>query len=482
MSEPGAASVVPIALVMNGRTGHTIWAAPWLEDGEEWQAFLGANGRVWLFEDLADLAGTLRSTLENDLSDHPSWPMLRTLPASQLVPDDGYRFDLDGVPGLTEAEADAEVVEQVTDAVDMVERIAECCDNGTLLRLLEQPGFADLLGFEEEDEEDEEAAENEPAADDIAEEDAAEDEEAAAAAEDAAGKAAGAEDEEAAKGEAVAEDEEATAENVDEDEAEDEADAEDEAYEEEDDEDEDDDAWAEIGTAIRTAWPGVLKKLDECVEWRTADDVPEPAEETATDTAPAATAGEDEDDEADTRFWDGVGIMPVELALPSGTGYTLRCYVDDEPRFLGTDMTVDIFRSKAGLVAFCQHEDNHDLAELDTWAEVHDAEELDVTPPAAERYDLLSMDAQLIGGPTVADVRLMRGAIDVVQDLAEYCELAGVQAAFGADSPLGTTITELFATNVGSSLLMPTYWSGEGAAAQWRTVLDEIDSCMRWHD
>ena len=448
---------------MNGRTGYTVWAAPWLEDGEEWQAFLGANGRVWLFEELADLQATLHGAVDNDLSDHPLWPMLQTLPADQLAPDEGYRFDLDGVPARTEAEADPEVVEEVTESVDMVERIAECCDNGTLLRLLEQPGFADLLGFDEEDEDDEEDEEDEDDEDDEEDE---EDEGDEAEAEDDEAEA---EDEE---------DEEDEAEEAGDDGATAEATEEDTAGEDEDD-DEDDDAWAEIGTAIRTAWPGLLKKLEECVEWRTAADLPEPAEEVA---AAVAAGDEPRDSEADVRFWDSVGIMPVELTLPSGTGYTLRCYVDDAPRFLGTDMTVDVFRSRAGLVDFCQHENTHDLADLETWAEVRDAEDLDVTPPRSERYDLLGVDAQLIGGPTVVDVRMVRGGVDVMRDLAEYCELAGVQAAFGADSPLGTAIKALFATSVGSSILLPAYWSGEGAAAQWRTVLDEVDTCIRWHD
>jgi hypothetical protein len=144
-------------------------------------------------------------------------------------------------------------------------------------------------------------------------------------------------------------------------------------------------------------------------------------------------------------------------------------------------MTVDVFRSRDSLIGYCRNEESHDLSELETWAQVRDAEDLDVTPPRAERYDLLGVDAQLIGGPTVADVRMVRGALDVMQDLAEYCELAGVQAAFGPDSPLGTAIADLFATSVGSSML-PSYWSGEGAAAQWRTLLEEIDTCMRWHD
>jgi hypothetical protein len=423
VTESGEASVVPIALTLSGKTGYTIWAPPWIEDGDEWQAFLGAEGKVWLFEELADLEATLRSSLETDLSDHPAWPMLQTLPAAQLDPDADYRYDLDAVPELTEAAADAEVVEQVSDVIDMVERIAECCDNGTLLKLLEQPGFADLLGYDEDDEDEDEDGPESTAAD---------------------------------------------------------ADDEDDDLEDEDEDDEDDDAWDEIGTAIRTAWPGLTGKVEECVSWRTAADVPEPAELDEADEDEAGTA-EEADEEADVEFWTEVGIMPIRLHLPSGVGYTLRCYVDDEPRFLGTDLTVDMFSSREGLVAFCQSEDEHDLAGLETWSQVREAADLDVSPPASERYDLTEVDAQLIGGPTVADVRLVRASVDALRDLADYCELVGVQAAFADDAPLGTTLTELYASSVGSSIL-PSYWSGEGAAAQWRTVLDEVDTCVRWHD
>ena len=36
-------SIVPIALTVDDRTGYTLWAPPWEEDGEEWQAFLGTS-------------------------------------------------------------------------------------------------------------------------------------------------------------------------------------------------------------------------------------------------------------------------------------------------------------------------------------------------------------------------------------------------------------------------------------------------------
>lgn len=212
MTNPSEASVVPVSLTLGGRTGHTIWAAPWVEDGEEWQAFLGARGRVYLFEDTADLAGFLAGDTDHDLSDHPSALMLRTLPADQLGAEPDYRFDLDGIPALTEREVDDDVVMAVGDTIDMARRIAECCEHDALVHLLESPVFLTLLDEEPEDE-DEPDDEDEP------------------------------------------------------------EDSDDEA--ELADEDADDDAWAEIGAAVRRSWPLVLDRLDRCLRWIPAGESPE---------------------------------------------------------------------------------------------------------------------------------------------------------------------------------------------------------------
>ena len=38
---------------------------------------------------------------------------------------------------------------------------------------------------------------------------------------------------------------------------------------------------------------------------------------------------------SDEDFWHKVGIDPVRMMTSGGTYYTLRCYLDDEPIFLG---------------------------------------------------------------------------------------------------------------------------------------------------
>ena len=146
MTSAADASVVPIRLTLDGRTGVTLWATPWEEDGEEWQAFLGAGQHVLVFGTAEEMAAHLHSGEENDLTDHPRWKDLLQLAPGELEPDDDYVFDLDGAYELALSDPDPYTVSELSDLVDLVQRVAEVCDDGTLLRLVEEtPEFAHLL-------------------------------------------------------------------------------------------------------------------------------------------------------------------------------------------------------------------------------------------------------------------------------------------------------------------------------------------------
>ena len=290
MTSATDASVVPIRLTLDGRTGVTLWATPWEEDGEEWQAFLGAGQRVLVFGTAEEMAAHLRSGEENDLTDHPRWKDLLRLTPGELEPDEDYIFDLDGAYELALADPDPYTVSELSDLVDLVQRVAEVCDDGVLLRLVEDtPEFAALLS------------------DDVS--------------------FSGAEGEE---------------------------------------------RWTAVGAVVEQSWEQLLDRFGRLVEWRGSevlaadiaeeDDDEDDDIEVLTDTdeptveprpAPAGTVvvgdvgdvEEDADDPTDGgtyTVWEVAGILPLAVTLPSGTGYTLRTYNgdDDEPIFLGTDMTV----------------------------------------------------------------------------------------------------------------------------------------------
>jgi len=367
VTRPSEASVVPIRLTVDGRSGLTLWATPWFEDGEEWQAFLGVGSRVLVFGTTAELADFLQSGQENDLSDHPEWTMLSTLPPSQLEPEDGYDFDLDGVYDLAAGDPDPFTVSDLSDIVDIVQRVAECCDDGVLLKLVEEtPEFAQLLS------------------DDVS----------------FAG----------SDGEA---------------------------------------RWIELGQAVDRSWELVLDRLNGNLEWRGTEvraestDEDERAEgELADESGPldedeAVAVGPDGEQ---FDIWEIAGILPLQVALPDGVGFTLRTYAgpEDEPTFLGSDMNVDLFRSTRGLIAYCRADVEHDLAEMLTWPDIRDADPLPVEVGEEEVYDLTS--------PNPA-------ALELAQELAEYCQLEGVAAAVEGGEP-----------------------------ADWNAVLAEIGTCIRWHD
>jgi hypothetical protein len=144
------APIVPITLTVNDRTGLTLYAPPWEdEDGEEWQGFLGDGAKILLYPNTADLAAFIASGEENDLSDHPGWGQILRATPDDLRPSSEDHYDLDAVYEWAGDEADPVHVSALANVVDMVGRIADCCDDGALRRLVEgTPAYADLVDAE----------------------------------------------------------------------------------------------------------------------------------------------------------------------------------------------------------------------------------------------------------------------------------------------------------------------------------------------
>jgi hypothetical protein len=400
VTSPSDASIVPIRITLDGRTGVTLWATPWEEDGEEWQAFLGAGSKVLLFGTAEEVATYLKSGDEHDLSDHPRARDLLRLRPADLQPDEDYVFDLDGAYDLAAADPDPYTVSELSDLLDLVQRVAECCDDGTLLKLVEEtPEFAQLLSDEVT--------------------------------------FAGAEGE---------------------------------------------DRWTQVGAVIEQSWEALVERFGNLVEWRgepvmvedevdlaelpdrdddededdveivdldepTRDPAPEPPAALVTgSTGPVEEVEDDPTDDGDYTVWEVAGILPLSVTLPSGTGFTLRTYngEDDDPVFLGSDLTVYLFRTAAGLVDFVQDSDEeHDLGEMVTWPDIRDAEELAVEPEPEEVFDLRSPGED---------------AIELALEIADYCDLDGVTGTLTRRRDAGIDFDT------------------------WSAAIDELETTVRWFD
>ncbi|WP_138732363.1 hypothetical protein [Modestobacter excelsi] len=430
-------SIVPIALTLDDRTGYTLWAPPWEEDGEEWQAFLGSTvdlpadindddpeapgptAVVHLFPSPAALAAFCRVNTDHDLADHPVWPVVAALGPEDLTPDEDHRFDLDGVYDVVAENPDRWAVDELAATLDIVGRLAECCDTPA----------------EDDDEDDDETA-FESVAELVSRPEAA------------------------ALGLGI------------------------DAFLGRDGEE----AWARLGTAIDELWEDVLEELDDHLDWTGAGAVsteayPSAAEEAESRAAEPADDEDDEDDDATParpatgstavapaeaasagirtirsgseltatpaavaaaqEFWEAVGILPVEVVVPEGAGLTLRCYVEDRARFLGREGQVFVFPTPVDLARFCAGDEAHDLTEIASWAEVADTDTLPL-PADQDRYDLVEISEVLAevaqGAGGLVELRALLQPVEGALDLAEYAELPRVQQQLAADAPLGRAV------------------------------------------
>lgn len=138
-----AADIIPIQLSLTQGDVLTLWATRWVEDDEEWEAFLGHGDHLYVLPDAAHLAAFIRSDAEHDLLDHPSWPQARTALADELIPDDDHLFDIVGIPELVASPPNVWSLAELADTVAILHSIAEVCDLEVIDEVLgSSDGFA----------------------------------------------------------------------------------------------------------------------------------------------------------------------------------------------------------------------------------------------------------------------------------------------------------------------------------------------------
>ncbi len=145
-----SSAIITITLTVNDRTGVTLYAPPWEdEDGEEWHGFLGDGAKILLYPNATELAAFVASGEDNDLSDHPGWGQVLKATPDELRPSRDDHYDLDKVYEWAAGDPDPVHVSSLANVVDMVGKIADCCDDGALRRLIEgTPEYADLVDDE----------------------------------------------------------------------------------------------------------------------------------------------------------------------------------------------------------------------------------------------------------------------------------------------------------------------------------------------
>jgi hypothetical protein len=379
-----AADIVPIRLGLTKGDLYTLWAPRWRDQGDEWEAFLGKDEDLYAFESVADLAAFVRTNKDNDLTDHPAWQKLTEANAHRFDPDDEHLFDVVDVEELVAEKPSEDTVPQLHRSLAIVSSIGAVCELPAVTKFFNGNPVLGTLG----------------------------------GGIDAFGGRAGRK------------------------------------------------RWAEIETVIGRGWDGVLEALDNVVSTpdvdsaavqkakdELAEPAPEPEEVEEETDEPEEAVVEDADDledhaagsvlGSDEDFWVKVGIDPVRMMTRGGTFYTLRCYLDDEPVFLGRNGRISVFNSERSLARYLADEHDHDLSDLATYDDIRTAAtdgSLRVNVTDDNVYVLTEIVDYLGEGPDEIDRDQLELAVELLRDIGDYAEETIVAETLDPDEPLGRVV------------------------------------------
>ncbi|QIS17928.1 primosomal protein [Nocardia terpenica] len=408
--------IVPIELGLTDGDLVTLWAPRWRDGDDEWEAFLGHEDALYGFESVAELAAFIRTDTDNDLVDHPAWKVVVGLSAAELEPEEQHVFDLVGVPELAAGDPDPDTLAELEETLDMVRTIGEVCELDVVTKFF---GSHPVLGALP------------------------------------AGVSAftGREGEE---------------------------------------------LWDQIGNAIAKDWDRVVDAIDSVVHSPEVDAdavaVAEAellaAEENVVDAEDAADTDDDNDfetvdldeedeEEVEETFWHEVGIDPVKIVTSEGTFFTLRCYLDDEPIFLGSGGTITVFTSERALARYLADEHEHDLARVSTYASVQTAAvdgSLEVEVDDENVYVLPGLADDLAEGPKSVDIEQLDLAVELFTDAADYAEDDTVEQSLAKSTPLGWYVSYLLEPDPSRLAPSPPFTA---EAEGWRTLEQAFEARLQ---
>lgn len=380
-----AAELVPVRLGVTAGDLYTLWAPRWRDAGDEWEAFLGKDDDLYAFESVADLAAFVRTNTDNDLADHPAWAALTTANAHKLEPKEGRQADLIAVEELLAEKPTEESVTTLANTLAVVSSIGSVCELPAVTRFFNgNPNLGLVAGGIEQ-----------------------------------------------FTGRAGLK------------------------------------RWSVIGDIVARGWDGVIAAIDDVlstpdVDERAsklaADELAEPYEEEIEDEVVEAEDGDEESGDAevaeaaphaavvlgsDEDFWAEVGIDPVRIMTAGGTLYTLRCYFDDRPIFLGRNGRISVFGSERALARYLADEHDHDLSDLSTYDDIRTAAtdgSLRVEVTDENIYVLTGLSDDIADGPDAVDRDQLDLAVELVRDVGDYSEEDTVDRLLGDDRSLGKLV------------------------------------------
>ena len=417
--------IVPIELGVTAGNLVTLWAPEWREDGEEWEAFLGREDDLYAFPSVAEMAAFIRNDTDNDLVEHPQWRTVVALSAAHIEPDDEHVFDLVGVPELAAGEPDEESLVELARSLEMARTLGEVCELDAVTRFFSANPLLGVLSR-------------------------------------------GADAFVGREGSQL---------------------------------------WNRIGSVVAKGWDAVLDAIDDVLVTPDVDadataiadaeitaaaenivdvddlddeDIDSDDDADSTVIVPLAVdEDEDDDDQDDETFWGAVGIDPVRIITSDDTYYTLRCYLDDEPVFLGRSGAILVFGSERALARYLADDHDHDLTSVSTYDDVRTAAvdgSLDIEVTDENVYVLPGLADDLARGPQFVDVDQLDLAVELFTDAADYAKDPSVEEALATSTPLGWLVSYIVEPTEGRMAPSAPF---DAEAESWRALEREFETRLR---
>ncbi len=421
-----AAELVPIRLGVTAGDLYTLWAPRWRDAGDEWEGFLGKDEDIYAFESVADLAAFVRTNTDNDLADHPAWARLTKANAHKFQPAENRHADLIGAQELLAEKPTEAAVDSLAGTLAVVSSIGSVCELPKVSRFFNgNPNLGWVAGGIDQ-----------------------------------------------FTGRAGRK------------------------------------RWSTVGEIFTRGWDGVVGAIDEILRTPEVDErvaaeaaaeLEAPYEDVEDDLmvdgaefASLDEAGDSESSDdagvmrgarplvlgGDAKFWEQVGIDPVRVMTGSGTLYTLRCYFDDKPIFLGRNGRISVFGSERALARYLADEHDHDLSDLSTYDDIRTAAtdgslRVDVTDDNV--YVLSGLGEDIADGPDALDRDQFALAVEFVRDVGDYSEDETVDRLLSEDTSLGRLVNYALGLDTAER---PSGSAAE-AAAEWEELERFVESRLR---
>ena len=243
--------------------------------------------------------------------------------------------------------------------------------------------------------------------------------------------------------------------------------------------------WNGIGAVVSQRWDEVIEALDGVV---TTPDVDPAVLEAAEAEAIAmnAVVVDDEDEEEvvvpeleegerdpELEFWDEIGIDCIEITVGGRSGWTLRCYLDDEPVFLSTANRISIFSTDEKLENYITDAGaDHKLAALAVWPEIRgaiDGGDAVVVAGPENTYRLDGLGDDLLSGPTAVNRKQLELAVELLTDAAVARKDDETADALSSATPLSSLISAIVKPDPDRMAPAPPF---DDEVAAWSILVD----------